>query len=784
MAHERSFWRRLARRSLRWLAGLGALGVLGVLGWLLLPRCDLYPPGFGWSQVVRDRSGVVLHLTLAGDGRYRLPVRLAEVPEPVQQATLGYEDRRYWSHPGVDPLALGRALSGVLGGSPRGGGSTLTMQVARLRFGLNTRSVGGKLEQIFRAVQLERHYSKAEILEAYYNLAPYGGNVEGLRAAAMLWCGKEVGDLSLREGAALTVIPQSPTSRRPRMDGSLTPGGLAATRRLLALLEEQGLMRADPMADEFRLAPRPAPRQVPHLARRLCRGGGWEVATTIDRAAQQSLEATVAGYLRREDGKGLRNACALVVDAPTRQVRAYLGSAGFLDESILGQVDGVIARRSPGSLVKPFVYGLAVEEGLIHPRSLLSDAPLQYTDYAPENFEREFMGPVFADEALARSRNVPAVALSAALRRTSLYEFLVRSGVRLRHPPEYYGLALCLGGFEISPERVAQLYAALASDGIARPLAYSPSGPAGGGVADGLSEATRFVVRSMLRRASTLGSDYQFARADPEVAWKTGTSHGFRDAWAAGIRGRTVVVVWLGNFDGSRNPALVGRTSAAPLLFEILGNLTDEARFGGLAGGEGSDEPPDGVRKVEVCATSGMIPVAVCPHRLSTWFIPGVSPIGTCTLHRKVWIDAASGERVLRNDGRPGLREEVREYWSPEMLRLFRLAGVPRTPPPVVEAGSMAADDTGTPPRILSPIAGRTYVVDPETRERRAVPLRADCADGSSRVFWFADGAFIGSCASGATYLWEAPAGEVRLQAIDDAGRASEIRVAVRKAEN
>jgi penicillin-binding protein 1C len=784
---------RFSGRLRRAAQASALLGGLLLLVWWFLPRCEIYP-ALSWSQVVLDRDGRVLNLTLAADGRYRVPVKLAQVPEEVQKATLTYEDRRYWAHPGFDPGALARAGWGILTGTPRGGGSTLTMQVARLRFDLDTKTLGGKVEQVFRAIQLERHYSKTEILEAYYNLAPYGGNVEGLGAASLLWCRKKSSELTLREACALTVIPQSPSSRRPRADGSLSVGAQKATQRLLRAMEDRGEVRPDPLGDAFRLAPQAPPREVPHLARRLCLATkDAEIMTTIKRDAQQQVAASMANFLRRQEGKGLNNACALLVDAPTRQVLAYVGSAEFLDKSILGQVDGIMARRSPGSLIKPFVYGLALDEGLIHSRSLLSDAPLHYADYDPENFEREFMGPVFADEALARSRNIPAISLTNSLKQTTLYQFLKRSQVPLDHPQEYYGLALCLGGFELSPERAAGLYAALASDGEARPLVMrrgeARRGEAtkgltsSGGKSMGLSEASRFLVLQMLRRGASLGANYAFAQADPEVAWKTGTSHGFRDAWAAGIKGRTVLLVWMGNFDGSQNASLVARTTAAPLMFDIFRGLSPEMRavdaeaLGHLAGD--SQVAPETVGKVELCATSGMIPMPFCPHRMMGWFIPGTSPIAPCTLHRRVWIDPTSGLRVLRNDGRANLREEVREFWPPEMLNLFRLAGVPRTPPPGIAAGSVAANDSGMAPRVLSPLPGRSYLLDRSNPARRCVPLRAETFDGSARVFWFANGIFIGSSAPSEDFLWSPEPGDIRLQAVDEAGRSTTVAFVV-----
>lgn len=757
---------------MRWACG--GFIALAAIAWWLLPKPGIYPSDTSWSRVVMDRHGALLHLSTAADGRYRMRTDLHAVSQEWIDATLAKEDRWFRWHPGVNPGALFRAAWGAATGHSAGGASTLTMQVARLRWNLETRTVSGKFVQIFRALQLERHYSKNEILEAYFNLAPYGGNVEGAGAAARLWCGCEPSQVTQREAVALSVIPQSPATRHPG-----NPRGAdriaKAQGRLSAMLQETSSLRDDPLAATFTLAPpAPPPHEAPHFCRHLMRSIPTDsIASTLDLAMQQEIECGIEAYLRRSRELGISNACAILVHAPSREVLAYVGSAGYADREILGMVDGLRAQRSPGSAVKPFVYGLALDQGLIHPHSLLTDGPMVFRDYNPENFEGEFMGPMHANEALVRSRNIPAVALANRLADGGLYELLRRGGVTLPKPADYYGLSLTLGGFGISPVQLASLYAGLADDGLPRPLVFSPQAAvaAAPSPAPLLSPQARFLVLDMLRGGADLGAETGFARVDPTIAWKTGTSHGFRDAWAIGVRGEYVMVVWLGNFNGRGNNALVARRTAAPLLFELMARLHLPHQ---------AIVPPDGVRRVDLCAASGDLPGPWCSRTRSNWFIPGVSPISLCPLHREILIDATTGKRVARDDGRPGLKREVHEFWPPDMLELFRKAGLPRRSPPVPENGTDSLDglNHGEAPQLVSPLAGRTYQIDGSANGPE-IELKARAASGVRNLYWFCGETFLGSCAPGDSLPWKPVPGSHKLRVLDDHGRAADATVRV-----
>ena len=800
----------------RFLMLAGVLCLLLLLGWLALPSVALYPEDIGWSRVITDREGKVLHITMTRDGHYRLPATLGELPPEMLAATLAKEDQWFRRHPGVNPFSLLRAIGGMITGKPAGGGSTITMQLARLRWKLDTRTIGGKCEQILRALQLERHHSKDAILEAYFNLAPYGGNVEGVGAAALLWCGREPKALNPREALALSVIPQSPGTRSPATAKGRARLAAAQSRLVKQLVADDTRWRSDPLAGSFTLEPPEAP---PHRAMHLCRrllsdvtpGDELYLTSTIDTSLQTCIEQGIRRHLDRTADLGINNACAILVHAPTREVLAYVGSARYHDASIHGMVDGLRARRSPGSALKPFVFGLALDQGLIHPGSLLVDGPMIFGDYNPENFEREFMGPIAAGDALRRSRNIPAVHLASRLSGDGLYGLLQRGGVVLPRPSSYYGLALSLGGFGISPVELAGLYAALADDGRPLPLVFRhevqerdalatmgmgasdrkrsktvpvlpnhlqpPPGQERDALATSASPASeifsasaRHLVIGMLSGTTELGPETGHARVDPKVAFKTGTSHGFRDAWAVGISGDHVLVVWLGNFNGRGNNALVARKVAAPLLFDLFHQLDLPVS---------ERPPPDGVGEVEICAVSGQLPGRFCQHRKRIGFLPGISPITACDLHREILVDGTTGLRVARDDGRPGLRREVREFWSPDMLELFRKAGLPRQPVPRPEDGvaTIEGQDHGEAPRIVSPIAGRTYLANGKS----TISLSARVAPAVNRVYWFEGGAFLGSSESAEVLSWNPRPGRHQIKALDDHGRTGAIEVEVKR---
>ena len=786
--------------SLRRAIAFGGSG-LAVAGWLALALCPK-PALYGdatFSAAVLDRQGRLLRLALADDQRYRLRSRLDTISPAAIEATLLYEDRHFYRHPGVNPGSLLRALWSSYGrqGRPMGA-STITMQLARMRFDLNTRTPAGKLVQIARAVQLERHYSKAEILEAYLNTAPYGGNIEGIGTASLVYFDKPAAVLSLPEALALAVIPQNPARRSPASAVGY-PRMAAARRRLLAMWAQ-----AKPLDDETRaqfalpLAVRARsqlPFHAPHFSESIPASATDRrglIHTTLDLDRQSMLERQLARYVDRKRSLGIQNASAMLVDYRSMEVLAALGSADFFDPSIAGQVDGTRAKRSPGSTLKPFVYALAIERGIIHPASLLKDAPTRFAAYTPENFDRGFMGPIKAKEALIASRNVPAIELLSRVGHVAFHEFLVNAGVRGLAAPEHYGLAMILGGNELSMRELVTAYAMLANGGLLKPL-HTYTGERKR-LSDNrlLSAEASFLVLDMLRDNPRPGALNRRRSSGPygnesygsgpygkaPIAWKTGTSYAFRDAWSVGVFGPYVLAVWVGNFDGSANPAFVGRSAAAPLFFEIA-----DALIAGLDGARPADLRRAGlnIEKVAVCAATGDLPGRHCPRTEKAWFIPGVSPIKVSNVHRAVRIDRQTGLRACRFDA-DNTREEVFEFWPSDILALYRRAGIAvrQAPAWAADCEGRRREASGLPPRISSPTSGLTYHlrIDRLADERIAFAARTD--SDVKRLFWFVDDRFIASGARDETVFWKPVAGEHRVLAVDDLGRSHSRPLSVR----
>jgi penicillin-binding protein 1C len=768
---------RRTRRTL--LCATGA----ALLVWLALPRPELLE-SVSFSRAVFDRDGALLRLTLAADDRYRLPADLRTVSRALVDATLLHEDRHFWHHPGVNPLSLVRAaLRTYVVGDRTVGGSTVTMQLARLRFGIRSRTIRGKLLQIARALQLERHYTKRELLEAYLTLAPYGENIEGVTAASWIYFGSDPSELTLNQALALAVLPQSPTRRSP-VHGtaeleSARQALLAQWRAHHELSDSQRAAVDLPLTFGSRSQ---LPFRAPHFTRSVLNehADRSRIFTTLDLGLQSDIEALLRGYIERGRSRGLRNASVLLVDTASLEVRALVGSANFRDAEIQGQVDGTRAKRSPGSALKPFVYALALDRGLIHPRSMLEDAPQSFGSFNPENFDSEFRGPMTASDALVHSRNVPAVALAERLGERGLYALLAELGISQLRERDFYGLATVLGGVELSMAELVELYAMLANAGVHRKLRHTLAEPSEPRIRQLSPEASLLTLRMLEtnpRPASALESRWIAPRVP--VAWKTGTSHGFRDAWAIGLFGPYAIAVWLGHFDGRGDPALVGREAAAPLLFELVDALGQRQPIFETA--YDAQIASANLIQTEVCAISGGLPSDACSHRVTTWFIPGRSPIARCDVHRRIEVEQVTGLRACAE--RPvATRSEVHEFWSSDLRRLFARAGLPRRLPPPYhpECGLEFAASRGTAPRITSPRSELIYSLRSGDADSQ-IAFSAIADGGVRQLYWFLDRKLLGHSDSAEPFYWTPEPGRFTVRAVDSHGRsdAQPIRVVV-----
>ena len=783
------------RAVLRWLyRGQNVLVGLALIAGMLV-GCRLWPhrPLRDWlpsSTAVYDDHARLLRLTLASDDRYRLWVPLKEISPALVDAVLLHEDRWYRWHPGFNPYGLlrGTWVTYVSHGN-RQGGSTVTMQLARLLWRLNTRTPLGKLRQVARAVQLELFYSKDQILEAYLNDAPYGRNVEGAGAASVAYFNKSAAELSLPEALTLAVIPQDPTRRLQAAamghahEGDDVIGARLNTsrNRLYARWVKQH-PRDAALQSLFALPLRlrslsQLPFEAPHMvdqvlaARRLDAGEQESrVTTTLDLNLQHVLERQIGRYIERNDARGIRNAAAVLIDTRDMGVKALVGSANYGNADIQGQVNGTLAKRSPGSTLKPFIYGLGFDQGVLHPQTVLRDVPTSFGPYAPENFDGHFLGPVTATEALIRSRNIPAVWVASQLQQPSLYQFLRDAGISRMASEKHYGLALVLGGGEVTMQELAGLYAMLVNQGELRPLRLRSSDPQEAGTRL-LSDEASFMVMDMLRQNprpdETTGAQPDRLR----VYWKTGTSWGFRDAWTAGSFGPYVLVVWVGNFDGSSNQAFVGVEAAAPLFFQIV----DAMRAAQPQMTEPASRMPANLRRVEICLASGDLPNQWCPQRGMTWFIPGKSPIRVSQVHRPVVIDDATGQPACPPYAGKHTHVEVYEFWPSELQRVFVQAGIGRRMPPRNDACGNGGVIDGDPPAITSPLRGSIYALRLKQSGEDRIALVAN-ADASVReMYWFVNDAYIGRSAPGESLFWQPrTAGNYDVRVVDDRGRSDQ----------
>jgi penicillin-binding protein 1C len=558
-------------------AALAALGIAAAV-W----ADALLPPDLTRAEdrsvVVADAQHEILRVFTTGDGKWRLPVRAEQVDQRYLALLRAYEDRRFAHHWGVEPLALLRAAGQWLAaGHIVSGGSTLTMQAARL-LEPRPRGIRAKLRQIARALQLEERYDKGEVLSLYLTLAPFGGNLEGVRAATLAYFGKEPTHLTLGEAALLVALPQSPERLRPdRHPEAAARGRDKVLQRLVAAGAISAAEAREAAAETLPKTRLAFPFHAPHLAQRLAAAAkpGSAIDTTIDGALQQRVEA-LAQSVRRWFADGA-NLAIIVVDNRSGAVRAYLGGADFFAPA--GEIDLARARRSPGSALKPFIYGMAFDDGILHPASLIDDAPTRFGDYAPRDFDRAYLGTVSAREALQLSLNVPAVAVLDRVGAVRFIANLRQAGAALRFQrlAGAPSLQVALGGLGISLSDLTMLYAGIAAGGRVRPLAVT-AGEAGEPRRVMSATAAWYVTDILAGSPPPEGWAPGDGVTRPHrIAFKTGTSYGFRDAWAVGYSGDYTVGVWVGRADGSPRPGHYGRNTAAPVMLKVFALLPAEA---------------------------------------------------------------------------------------------------------------------------------------------------------------------------------------------------------------
>ncbi|MFT3699275.1 MAG: penicillin-binding protein 1C [Kofleriaceae bacterium] len=726
----------------------------------------------GWSSVVEYRDGRPAYVFLSGDDKWRLHVTLDRVDPKLVEALIALEDKRFWSHMGVDPIAIGRAAwLDITRGRRVSGGSTLSMQLARL-YEPRARTIPNKLVDMFRAVQLDLRLPKQEILEEYLSRTPYGENVEGIESAAWSYFGHGPQHLTPVEIATLLAVPQGPARYAPSLANlkRLTERRDAILGKLIDAGVFGGVDATAALADAKMNAPPTAlksmPREAAHAAIWLRAKHPLEVRirSTLDAGLQALVEKQVAMRESELHAKQIHGASVVVVDHRSREVVALVGNLDFMDAQHGGQIAMFDRPRSPGSTLKPFLYAMTIDRGLALPEYLVADVPTQYGTYKPKNFDGDFAGLVTLKEALARSLNLPFVDLLAALGVEPFVAELARMGIPPdRSQPGKYGLSMVVGGIELTPLEIAGMYATLAEDGVYRSLRLAdtdPIGPPQPIFGKGAAYLTRQALEIKDRPDFPRRRDFNGVPA--EIHWKTGTSFGFRDAWAVGSGPAYTTAVWMGNVDQKPANDLVGADAAGPLLFDVLEGVGKHEHK--------AETQPDDLVEVEVCAYSGHIPGDACDHRIKVLAPVHAVPTAPCPYHQAFDVDA-SGHAVVPACKREGVAYERKHFVVLPSAVGSWLASRDRNIPDAPQFADGCAPEVGaTAPVIMTPGEGQQVNLIPGLPAKaQQVPLQA--SSHATTLSWFVDGALIATAPSSERVYWVPNAGHHELVVADEAGR-------------
>lgn len=718
------------------------------------------------SKKVLDRNGKTIHLSLTQDEKYRVWTPTAQINEKFTKTILDKEDRYFFYHFGVNPVSLFRSTLTYLKGEKGPGASTISMQLARLYFKLKTRSIAGKLKQILYASLLELTLSKDEILEAYLNLIPMGKNIEGIETAANFYFRSSSHSLSEIDIAFFSLLPQAPERMSLFQKGKLKSISAKMTKIYPDFSKDEIEYYLKSLSLSFH-----TPFQAPHFVQRiLAERKDCKIETTLDLKMQNELEALLKDYVRSIKRKGIHNATTLVVNARSGEVLSYIGSKDFFDESIDGQVDGIRARRSPGSILKPFIFAKAFDKGLYLPESVTYDSPLSYR--TPENYDRSYLGPISISNALILSRNIPAVAINHELKEDGLYDFLKLNAIYIPHAKGHYGSSIALGSLELNSMELAKLYALLANNGRVTPLSlYPQSKKEKKDEVHLIGPEASILVKDILgkhHRPGYQSADY-FRHKEGKVYWKTGTSFGFRDAWSAGIWNDYVIVSWVGDFKSRSNPYLIGSKVAAPLFFRVVDYLRENTK---TKNRDIFHTHSSKVSEVAVCTVSGKLPNDHCPRLKTSLFIPGKSPIHRCKTHRKITVNLDESYRTCA-EYKGKTKEQVYEYFSTEKIKLYAKFGIKLTLPPKfhpVCKRNALNHIIGEAPRIINPKKGFIYLIE-KGRYKMKIPLHVKADSDVENISWYLDGILQKRQGPEAVSFLDLPPGNYRLQAIDDKGR-------------
>ena len=781
-------------RSPKKLIIISIVVVVSTTFWFCIPRQLFHSPT---SYVIDDNRGQLLGASTAADGQWRFPYN-GKVPAKFKACIIAFEDKRFEHHPGFDGLALGRAIKqNIWSRHVVSGGSTLTMQVIRLAT-RKDRTIWQKLLEIIKAIRLELTYSKAEILALYTSNAPFGSNVVGLDAASWRYFGRSPDKLSWGEMAALAVLPNSPSLVHPGKNRLIL---IKKRNSLLDKLRRQHIIDAttamlakeEPVPER----PMPLPQLAPHLLDRFRNEhpdgarSSTRITTTINSALQRNVTDILERHHHVLKANDIRNAAAIVLDVETGRTLAYVGNIFHTEDPDLeSSVDVIAAPRSPGSTLKPLLYASMMHDGLILPNSLIPDIPTQIAGYHPENFDLNYDGAVPASKALTRSLNVPAVRMLQLYKYERFHSLLRKMGITtLKQPADFYGLSLILGGGENNLWELSGAYADMArvlnhypryhgqydandfhnptytNSAIAKPELEKS------GFMDAASIYYTFQAMEEVMRPGDEMLWQQFSSTQ-RVAWKTGTSFGFRDGWAIGVTPKYVVGVWVGNTNGEGRPGLIGVNTAAPVLFEIFRQLPVTRDW--------FDMPISDMVRTAVCRESGYRAGDNCNHVDTTWVPKGGLKAPVCPWHQMVHLDASKKWQVNSGCESPG--NMVHQPWfvlPPSMEYYYKTKNYQYQSLPPFRADCSSSLQQ-RPMELIYPRDGAKVYVPLEADGRRGrMVCNAAHRQAGIKIFWHLDDQYLGETIDYHQFALNPSAGKHTLTLVDANGSRLQIRFEV-----
>jgi penicillin-binding protein 1C len=724
----------------------------------------LKPESF--SPVVLDRDGKMLSAYLNEEDIWRIKTNKNEVSPYFLKAILQKEDKYFYYHPGVNLVAIVKAVfNNTFKSERRTGASTITMQVVRMQQP-KKRTYLAKLTEILRAVQLELHYSKDEILEMYLNLIPYGSNIEGIKTASLIYLNKHPSRLSLAEAVMLSIIPNKPNLLKA---GKITPELNSFNVKWLNFYGRKGIFSKAEVeiaqSEKVALKRRTLPRNAPHFSLMLSQNSKAPyINSTVVLGVQRSVEQSVRSHLEKVRQLGLQNAMAMVIDNQTMEVIAYVGSAEFDDKKDGGQVDGIQAVRSPGSTLKPFLYGKAIEAGLLSSKTVMYDIPTDFAGFTPTNFSNNFQGQVTMREALQQSLNIPAVEILHEYGVRNFIEDLKKTGFSsIKQNEDQLGLSLILGGCGVKMNEMVSLYAAMANYGNLQTIKYTKSDTRRSAVAV-LDSSAAYIIANVLSgiQRPDFPNNFDFTYKLPKIAWKTGTSFGKRDAWAIGYNPNYTIGVWLGNFSGVGVPQLSGAEVATPLLFSLFNQIDKKSGWYTI---------PSGLIIKEVCSVSGLPRNSFCDSFQYDEFISGTHFKKKCNHLKPTWVNPQRTFSYCNRclDKLVAVREMFPDY-PPRYLEFLQNSGLPYPKIPPHNPSCSVQKSLGE-LSILSPRQGGVYYV----QGNEELELKAQASSTDEQLIWYHNNRLVGSISGKKTLFIKPEIGQNTVSCTDQSGKTVSV---------